>query len=215
MKALGLNEPFQKAAVTVSALKGGETGNKRTPFISLPPAMMNEAGGAHWFVLALASSVDSPCPLAPHMHSCQCSFLQSHLGSDASRAQRSPPAAATLSLGRAEPTACGTPAPLPSLLAQHRMWPIFSPGRLRHREGPYFLVFSSASSSSGSLLASAGTVCSSGPWKRSRKGSGLCCSSCKLLLAQSRSTSTSLTILNGGERQSQELPTQRGESKGL
>lgn len=63
MKALGLNEPFQKAAVMVSDLGGGETGSKRTPSVSLPPAMMNEAGGAHWFVLALASSVDSPCPL--------------------------------------------------------------------------------------------------------------------------------------------------------
>ena len=37
MKGLDLKEPFQKAAVTVSALGGG-MGSKCTPFISLHPA---------------------------------------------------------------------------------------------------------------------------------------------------------------------------------
>lgn len=200
MKALDLNGPFQKAAVTVSALGGGETGSKRTPFISLPPAMMNEAGGAHGFVLAAASSVDSPCPSHAQLPGQLCADL-SWLRCQQSTVEPSH-CCHPQSLGRAEPATHGIPAPLPvpSLPAQHHMRPIFSPGRLCHKEGPYFLVFSSASSSSGPLLASAGTVCSSGPWKRTRKGSGLCCSSCKLLLAQSRSTITSLTILNGGKR---------------
>lgn len=82
-------------------------------------------------------------------------------------------------------------------------------------KGPYFLFSSSISSSSRSLPAPAATVWSSGPWKRSRKGSGLCCSSCKLLLAQSLSTSTSRTILDRGERQSQEVSVEQGGRKSL
>lgn len=78
-------------------------------------------------------------------------------------------------------------------------------------KGTYFLFASSVSSSS--CPAPAATVWSSGPWKRSRKGSGLCCSSCKLLLAQSRSTSTSRTILDRGERQSQGVSAEQRESK--
>lgn len=80
-------------------------------------------------------------------------------------------------------------------------------------KGPYFLFSSSVSSSSRSFPAPAATVWSSGPWKRSRKGSGLCCSSCKLLLAQFLSTSTSRTILDRGERQSQEVSVEQGEAK--
>lgn len=80
-------------------------------------------------------------------------------------------------------------------------------------KGPYFLCNFSASSSSGSPAAPAGTVRSSGPWKRSRKGSGPCCSSCRLLLAQSLSTSTSLAILDSRDRQTQELLTGQGQSK--
>lgn len=80
-------------------------------------------------------------------------------------------------------------------------------------KGPYFLFNFSVSSSSSSPPAPAGTVRSSGPWKRSRKGSGLCCSSCRLLLAQSLSTSTSRTILGRGDRQSQELLTEQEQGK--
>lgn len=71
MKGLDLKEPFQKAAVTVSAPGGARAANAlpSSPFIL---QMMNETGKSHAFVLAVVSWVETPDPLA-------CPQLKVHL----------------------------------------------------------------------------------------------------------------------------------------
>lgn len=68
MKGLDLKGLFRKLPSQCLPLEVEETGSKRTPFISLPPEMMNEAGEAQRSVLAGVSW--GATPPSPQLHVC-------------------------------------------------------------------------------------------------------------------------------------------------